>query len=108
MRISDWSSDVCSSDLQRIADAAPRPGYAESRPWMACGGESGMDACRAGEHAPVGTPLLPQPAPQTACPGRDRKSVERGKSEAVSVDLSGSRSIKKQKQITNYIPTALR
>src|SRR3546814_15714477 len=50
MRISDWSSDVCSSDLD-----------AESRPWMACGGESGMDACRAGEHPPLGTPLLPKP-----------------------------------------------
>src|SRR3546814_4062563 len=109
MRISDWSSDVCSSDLhpcpdegarhpwracrgprppghgspgrrhrrfdqspesrgraprvldlrlprkkprQRIADAASRPGDAESRPWMACGGESGMDACRAEGHPP--------------------------------------------------------
>src|SRR3546814_548663 len=71
MRISDWSSDVCSSDLlrlpttkprQRIASAASRPGYAESRPWMACGGESGMDACRAEEHAPVGTTLCPKPA----------------------------------------------
>src|SRR3546814_5009894 len=29
---------------------------------MACGGESGMDACRAGEHLPVGTPLRPKPA----------------------------------------------
>src|SRR3546814_6201621 len=29
---------------------------------MACGGESGMDACRAGEHPPVGAPLLPKPA----------------------------------------------
>src|SRR3546814_11214694 len=47
---------------QRIAGAASRPGDAESRPWMACGGESGMDACRAGEHSPVGTPLLPKPA----------------------------------------------
>src|SRR3546814_5421914 len=32
MRISDWSSDVCSSDL-----------------------------CRAGEHPPAGTPLFPKP-----------------------------------------------
>src|SRR3546814_17949923 len=45
-----------------MAGAASRPGDAESRPWMACGGESGMDACRAGEHSPVGTPLLPKPA----------------------------------------------
>src|SRR3546814_5638912 len=29
---------------------------------MACGGESGRDACRAGEHAPVGTTLCPEPA----------------------------------------------
>src|SRR3546814_15095115 len=47
---------------QRIADAASRPGDAESRPWMACGGESGLDACRAEEHAPVGTTLCPKPA----------------------------------------------
>src|SRR3546814_21071199 len=51
MRISECSSDVCSSDLD-----------AESRPWMACGGESDMDVCRAGEHPPAGTPLLPKPA----------------------------------------------
>src|SRR3546814_12503264 len=43
---------------RRIAEAASRPGYGESRPWMACGGESGMDACRAGEHALVGTTLF--------------------------------------------------
>src|SRR3546814_3245194 len=30
---------------------------------MACGGEAGMEAWRAGEPAPVGTPLLPKPAP---------------------------------------------
>src|SRR3546814_1845753 len=29
---------------------------------MACGGESDMDVCRAGEHPPAGTPLLPKPA----------------------------------------------
>src|SRR3546814_6731602 len=33
MRISDWSSDVCSSDLreQRLADAGPEPVEGESR-----------------------------------------------------------------------------
>src|SRR3546814_4410262 len=55
---------------QRIAEAASRPGVAESRPWMACGGESDMDVCRAGEHPPAGTPLLPKPAY-----GPDRKST---------------------------------
>src|SRR3546814_4973030 len=34
---------------QRIAEAASRPGDAESRPWMACGGESDMDVCRRSE-----------------------------------------------------------
>src|SRR5690606_26198500 len=47
---------------QRIAEAASRPGDAESRPWMACGGESDMDVCRAEEHPPGGTPLFPEPA----------------------------------------------
>src|SRR3546814_5529614 len=28
MRISDWSSDVCSSDLETIADVLSRAGYA--------------------------------------------------------------------------------
>src|SRR3546814_10493157 len=56
------------------------PGYADSRPWMACGGSSGMDACRAGEHAPVGTTLLPKPANRLvthgdAGLGRSRRSM---------------------------------
>src|SRR3546814_17081692 len=49
MRISDWSSDVCSSDLIAIGDADPRlvmRGVIEAdvvadggvRPWIACGG----------------------------------------------------------------------
>src|SRR3546814_20024230 len=47
---------------------------------MACGGSSGMDACRAGEHAPVGTTLLPKPANRLvthgdAGLGRSRRSM---------------------------------
>src|SRR3546814_8977752 len=37
---------------------------------MAGGGESGMGACRGGEHAPVWTPLCPNPAHRPSAWGR--------------------------------------
>src|SRR3546814_16932433 len=114
MRISDWSSDVCSSDLK-------------------CGEQ------RRRAHRPVGAPPLARPAGRLASrfeagragPARrdqaarsaaagggdfrpwqyrdggprhqarrvDRKSVVWGKSVSVMVDLGGGRSIKKKKTI---------
>src|SRR3546814_17963299 len=106
MRISDWSSDVCSSDLGAI----PYPGD-----------DNEADADRAGEEQPLGTqehagghrrhqdPEPPTPAGflHEAHPGEDgqasaggagdRKSVGYGKSVAVRVDLGGRRSLKKKK-----------
>src|SRR3546814_17156623 len=115
MRISDWSSDVCSSDL-RGRHAVPA-----SRPRLRCG-----DGCAPWPRA-VPTPRqLPRPASRRRprwwrdsrsrrgrggrlCPQRndrargrrrpDRKSVEWGKSGAVRVDLGGGRIIKKKKKI---------
>src|SRR3546814_13592463 len=104
MRISDWSSDVCSSDLaarhgfvracrgrlsgdapvaQGPSDAIPAPGLrggrrAELRP--DCGGEE-RDAGEAGRRG-----------------AGDRKSVGEGKGVSVRVDLSGGRRIKKKKR----------
>src|SRR3546814_10937129 len=74
MRISDWSSDVCSSDLGRAARPTA-PGRARGRP--------GRRARRAGRRRP------------RACRA-DRKSVVKGKSVSVRVDLGGRRIIKKK------------
>src|SRR3546814_21155280 len=72
MRISDWSSDVCSSDLPTRRDQPSRPARG-----------------RAGR---------PAPTPRRAA---DRKSVVEGKSVSVRVDLGGRRIIKKKKIIIN-------
>src|SRR3546814_20310472 len=71
MRISDWSSDVCSSDLpffvgpvRRVRGALPHPTCQPAVGW---------------------------------CAG-DRKSVVEGKSVSVRVDLGGRRIIKKKNE----------
>src|SRR3546814_11968988 len=72
MRISDWSSDVCSSDLLgRPARYPPRRG----------GGASGLQG------------LL-----RSRRTAEDRKSVVYGKSVSVRVDLGGRRVIKKKEK----------
>src|SRR3546814_14496285 len=73
MRISDWSSDVCSSDLQSKG-LALRP-QVTTASVIAC--------CCAGSFA--------------ATKPRDRKSVVEGQSVSVRVDLGGRRIIKKKK-----------
>src|SRR3546814_18028343 len=88
MRISDWSSDVCSSDLLleyhlRASRAgppvAPRPG----------GGDY--------EDAPPGSLGALHEGPALA----DRKSVVSGKSVSVRVDLGGRRIIQKKNLINS-------
>src|SRR3546814_14622986 len=84
MRISDWSSDVCSSDLQ-----VPERGRAdfETRRRISL-------ACKAGEiKSDVGRGSVDDR--RTA---GDRKSVVEGKSVAVRVDHGGRRIINKKKQ----------
>src|SRR3546814_18576921 len=98
MRISDWSSDVCSSDLAvrpdlRLRDTrveetpvAHRPdGIAFSRlvRLVQQGGQA-VDRRRGGQ-------ILGRV-------GLDRKSVVQGKSVSVRVDLGGRRILKKKKQ----------
>src|SRR3546814_13492433 len=82
MRISDWSSDVCSSDLaERIALSwTPVPLIVAKR-------------CRR-----VNDAHTAGPAPRH---GPDRKSVVSGKSVSVRVDLGGRRIIKKKKRNTS-------
>src|SRR3546814_11283386 len=99
MRISDWSSDVCSSDLTTTASApnsmlALSPALAARR----------MAARRA---RPASSAALPETKvwreaevlPQSG----DRKSVVSGKSVSVRVDLGGRRILKKNKYKPNTV-----
>src|SRR3546814_16459590 len=114
MRISDWSSDVCSSDLGcgRAGVWGPALALAWQDRW--CSWRLGLPCCGGRVNAAIGhrrgksgeADIEPAPAPPSAPrrdqrigPGdrRDRKSVVLGKRESVRVDLGGRRFIKKKK-----------
>src|SRR3546814_1956489 len=86
MRISDWSSDVCSSDLHESV-------------FREVGGlepESAADVAR--DDAKLGFGNVEDVLRQFGARGMgDRKSVVYGKSVSVRVDLGGRRIIKKNK-----------
>src|SRR3546814_12880243 len=108
MRISDWSSDVCSSDLEEEALAAERSdmqkgarlaGELTTVSELLLGSEGGLSQLRqaarrldrmAAEH-----PLLAEAL--ASLDRADRKSVVEGKSVSVRVDLGGRRILKKKK-----------
>src|SRR3546814_19467598 len=102
MRISDWSSDVCSSDLQwgreRQYDAGKQAPAGEPQhlrgQWNAHVDQHARDvwADRARQHHPG---------------HGDRKSVVSGKRVLVCVDMGGRRIIKKNKHII-HITTPLK
>src|SRR3546814_20806555 len=100
MRISDWSSDVCSSDL---AGHWQPVGFRRRGP-AACHAEIGLQAVdRADMH-------MRRTRRQAGGRGERgaRKSVVHGKSVAVRVDLGGSRIITKKIIITrSHIYTEL-
>src|SRR3546814_16787839 len=84
MRISDWSSDVCSSDLvAAIDDRCFDPEFGQQR--------VGEPAARTEHRAR---------ADQMIAGLEDRKSVVEGKSVSVRVDLGGRRIIKKKKKLS--------
>src|SRR3546814_19127258 len=87
MRISDWSSDVCSSDLVQVMVGAQQPVGAEA-------------ADRLGRlaHDVVADVLAQRAADRDRVQdgGEDRKSVVWGKSVSVRVDLGGRRIIKQK------------
>src|SRR3546814_17314939 len=95
LRISDWSSDVCSSDLAAAHSALPvrlcrrrrqRRGNAAPqcrRPRGRRAAPAGAEGCR--EHRPVRDAVRAQ---------ADRKSVVTGQSVVVRVDIGGRRTIK--------------
>src|SRR3546814_14336541 len=111
MRISDWSSDVCSSDLHEmqrgLGEDAPvaRPGRAAT----ATGGfrmnhdnpDARFDAAMRQLHESAVDRVSGHPRP----PLQERKSVVEGKRESGRVDLGGRRTIKKN-NATPCTPTS--
>src|SRR3546814_12252872 len=90
MRISGWSSDVCSSDLFLLcgrSHASPLACSTQESRWF---GAPEPYLPRSGTHAGVWT-CWPTPT-------ADRKSAVSGKSVSVRVDLGGRRNIKKKKR----------
>src|SRR3546814_16284688 len=105
MRISDWSSDVCSSDLRPPARPVRRyrhryhePQRHRRLPGAHHGdGEPHLHPAEAERHHPVAAPS-PGKARQARSPGGDRKSVVLGKSGAVRFSPGGRRVTKKKKE----------
>src|SRR3546814_16280053 len=104
MRISDWSSDVCSSDLGFLGGRDLEDLGAQVRQVDHVAGPGGLVA-RAVAGVLERHPAVPglrqrahHPRVQFARPARlDRKSVVEGKRVSVSVDLGGRRTLKKKK-----------
>src|SRR3546814_15155171 len=107
MRISDWSSDVCSSDLDLLIegmtrslarqDAAPIGGAIIGMHQAASAfGEPRRPGADRHHLQPAVVPEALDHGAQRVEMGADRKSVVQGKSVSVRVDLGGRRSIKKK------------
>src|SRR3546814_16184048 len=88
MRISEWSSDVCSSDLRRFR------AYARRRAPVLEPLRSGARAAVA--HAACAADAEVEPRRARHLRFQDRKSVVWGKSVSVRVDLGGRRILQKQ------------
>src|SRR3546814_10970992 len=94
MRISDWSSDVCSSDLTRQTQRV-RP---TSERWPSPDAYAGAEFCHTiceEECLRCSSSRARKPLCTSSTMTRDRKSVVWGKSVSVRVDYGGSRIIKK-------------
>src|SRR3546814_13403281 len=101
MRISDWSSDVCSSDLGGLAGARE----AEEDRGVACWAYVRRAVHR--EHVAIRQQVVENREHRlldlARIDGADRKSVVEGKSVSVRVDLGGRRIIKKKNRVQSYI-----
>src|SRR3546814_17843656 len=93
MRISDWSSDVCSSDLFLQRRLYPTD-WRQTPPSVRPADPFSMARTQRRERAD----LSQRVARPHAHLSRDRKSVVSGKSVSVRVDLGGRRIIKKYKR----------
>src|SRR3546814_11134486 len=89
MRISDWSSDVCSSDLLRSVERGTRAAAQRDRP----------PALRPDRDRQFG---FGRRRLYRLRDRADRKSVVSGKSVSVRVDLGGRRIIKKKNQSKTF------
>src|SRR3546814_21078924 len=105
MRISDWSSDVCSSDLRRLSPRDPwfhgagRRSHGHRHEWIG----ASQSSRRIQQRTPCARRLLDGPFRQSE--QREQpilRSEERrvGKSVSVRVDLGGRRIIKKKTNTT--------
>src|SRR3546814_13412289 len=107
LRISDWSSDVCSSDLERLASATDvvfdKTGtLGDGKPTLEAVDQcSGIDEAQALRIAASLERNSGHPLAVAFIDAGDRKSVVSGKSVSVRVDLGGRRIIKKQKHQHN-------
>src|SRR3546814_15166212 len=96
MRISDWSSDVCSSDLYYREQEPVAPQAAEGRRHR--GRRDGREhPGRSGGRGPE--PDRGEDADVLAVVRQDRKSVGEGKSVSGRVVLGGGRIIKKKSEV---------
>src|SRR3546814_14147440 len=99
MRISDWSSDVCSSDLSVFMDVELWSETDKGRLWSCPFLAAVWQLARLGLLRHLGEPVLaPRPWTGRAFPQDwdDRKSVVSGKSVSVRVDIGGRRILKKK------------
>src|SRR3546814_6199639 len=97
MRISDWSSDVCSSDLGKIGhgDEPGAAGADHQRAGADAGHQHGGIGDHLGQHR--GDQMLPDTGGRAEqIDQEDRKSVVEGTSVSVRVALGGRRIIKKK------------
>src|SRR3546814_18765659 len=95
MRISDWSSDVCSSDLTVTFELARSLGLDRPGGVLINAVSRGGPADRAGLKA--GDVVLTVDGREVNDPRAGRKRVGYGKSVSVRVDLGGRRILKKIK-----------
>src|SRR3546814_15475797 len=104
MRISDWSSDVCSSDLFGLHEEVTAENCgAIANLGFIIGGKS-VAVVDTGTTRQEGEALRAAVAVATDRPiSQDRKSVVEGKSGSVRVDLGGRRLIKKKNNKINVL-----
>src|SRR3546814_19889172 len=96
MRISDWSSDVCSSDLWPDKEGAGMMSsmHKNTVAFAVLLASAGTVAAALKTSGPAN----PLPAAVQSAPAADRKSVVSGKRVSVRVDLGGRRILKKKKK----------
>src|SRR3546814_12667442 len=100
MRISDWSSDVCSSDLSCNSASAFSAFSAAAKFISSC--VTGRSPCsNLSQYWSTASTNWQVADTKSAI---DRKSAVSGKSVSVRVDLGGRRIIQKKKQQTLYTP----